>query len=153
MYGHKVENISAVISYIEAHLNEKLSLDTVAKAAGYSKYHLHRMFTSTVGMTLHDYIKRRQLTEAGYCTRSGRFILFSCVAMGLLQMLSLRFSDSLNLSDFRYLRTRSSLAASEGTTMCFLRRNLFRLIALRPDLAVSRIILSKSDISALHRVA
>ncbi len=64
MYGHKIENISAVISYIEAHLDEKLSLDTVAKAAGYSKYRLHRMFTSTVGLTLHDYIKRRQLTEA-----------------------------------------------------------------------------------------
>ena len=64
MNGHKVENIAAVISYIEAHLNEKLDLDTVANAACYSKYHLHRMFTDTVGITLHDYIQRRQLTEA-----------------------------------------------------------------------------------------
>ncbi len=39
------------------------------------------------------------------------FVLFSCIAMGLLQMLSLRFSDSLNLPDFRYLRTHSSLVA------------------------------------------
>ena len=60
----KVENIAAVISYIEAHLNEKLDLDTVANAVCYSKYHLHRMFTDTVGITLHDYIQRRQLTEA-----------------------------------------------------------------------------------------
>ncbi len=81
------------------------------------------------------------------------FIMFSCVAMGLLQMLPLRFSDSLNLLDFRYLRTRSSRVVSEGTTMCILRRNLFRLIALRPDLTISRIILSKSDTSALHRAA
>ena len=43
MNGHKIENIAAVISYIEAHLNEKLDLDTVANAVGYSKYHLHRM--------------------------------------------------------------------------------------------------------------
>lgn len=64
MVAHRIENISAAISYIEAHLNEKLDLNTVAKAVGYSKYHLHRMFTSTVGMTLHDYIQRRQLTEA-----------------------------------------------------------------------------------------
>ncbi len=64
MNGHKVENIAAVISYIEAHLNEKLDLDTVANAVCYSKYHLHRMFTDTVGITLHDYIQRRQLTEA-----------------------------------------------------------------------------------------
>jgi len=64
MDGHKIENISAAISYIEAHLNEKLDLGTVASAVGYSKYHLHRMFTNTVGLTLHDYIQRRQLTEA-----------------------------------------------------------------------------------------
>lgn len=64
MNGHKVESIAAVISYIEAHLNEKLDLATVANAACYSKYHLHRMFADTVGMTLHDYIQRRQLTEA-----------------------------------------------------------------------------------------
>ena len=64
MNGHKVENIAAVISYIEAHLNEKLDLETVANAVCYSKYHLHRMFTDTVGITLHDYVQRRQLTEA-----------------------------------------------------------------------------------------
>lgn len=64
MSGHKVESISAAISYIEAHLNEKLDLDTVANVICYSKYHLHRMFTEMVGITLHDYIQRRQLTEA-----------------------------------------------------------------------------------------
>ncbi len=82
-----------------------------------------------------------------------RFVMFSCIAMGLLQMLSLRFPDSIHLPDFRYLRTRSSHIASEGTSMCFLRRNLFRFIALLPDLTISRIILCKSDPSALHRVA
>lgn len=29
----------------------------------YSKYHLHRMFVQTVGMTIHDCIQCRQLTE------------------------------------------------------------------------------------------
>jgi len=81
------------------------------------------------------------------------FVMFSCIAMGLLQMLSLRFSASLLLPDFRYLRTHSSQVASEATTMCFLRKNLFRLMALRPDLTISRIILSKSDTSALLRIA
>lgn len=64
MNGHQVESIAAAISYIEAHLEENLNLDTVAKAAGYSKYHLHRMFTGAAGITPHDYIRRRQLTEA-----------------------------------------------------------------------------------------
>lgn len=64
MNGHNVENTAAVISYIEAHLNEKLDLDRVAEAVRYSKYHLHRMFTAVAGLTPHDYIQRRQLTEA-----------------------------------------------------------------------------------------
>lgn len=71
MSGHKVENAAAVISYVEAHLGEKLDLDTVANAVCYSKYHLHRMFTDTVGITPHDYIQRRQLTEGA------RLLVFS----------------------------------------------------------------------------
>lgn len=64
MKSQSVANIRAVIAYIEAHLSEKLDLAKVSKAAGYSKYHLHRMFSQTVGMTVNDYIRRRRLTEA-----------------------------------------------------------------------------------------
>ena len=64
MEHRQVEHITAVIAYVEEHLNEKLDLETVANAVHYSKYYLHRMFTDTVGMTLHEYIRRRKLTEA-----------------------------------------------------------------------------------------
>lgn len=57
-------SIEAVIDYIENHLDRKLDLEVVAEAVHYSKYHLHRMFTETVGLTIHDYVQRRQLTEA-----------------------------------------------------------------------------------------
>ena len=56
--------IETVIDYIESHIDSKLDLETVAEAVHYSKYHLHHMFTDAVGMTIHDYVKRRQLTEA-----------------------------------------------------------------------------------------
>ncbi|MBR2949417.1 MAG: helix-turn-helix domain-containing protein [Lachnospiraceae bacterium] len=59
-----IMNIETVIDYIESHLDEKLDLEKVSEAIHYSKYHLHRMFTNTVGMTVHDYVQRRQLTEA-----------------------------------------------------------------------------------------
>ena len=71
-----IENIISVIEYIEMHLTEKLDLERVAKAAHYSKYHLHRMFTDTVGLTPHDYLQRRQLTEAAkLLVFSGKSIL------------------------------------------------------------------------------
>lgn len=63
--GNRVVDIEAVIDYIESHLDEKLDLEKISEAVYYSKYHLHRMFINTVGMTIHDYVQRRQLTEAG----------------------------------------------------------------------------------------
>ena len=62
--GNKVENIRNVINYIENNLTEKMTLTSIATGVGYSKYHLHRMFVETVGLSIHDYVQRRQLTEA-----------------------------------------------------------------------------------------
>ncbi len=59
-----IKNVMAAIEYIESHLHEKMDLETVAGAVHYSKYHLHRMFTGTVGLTIQTYVQRRQLTEA-----------------------------------------------------------------------------------------
>ena len=59
-----ISNIEKVIDYIENNLSKKLDLDKISEAVHYSKYHLHRLFSDTVGMTIHDYVGRRQLTEA-----------------------------------------------------------------------------------------
>ena len=68
---NKVENIITVINYIEDNLTEKLNLSSIAMGVGYSKYHLHRMFVETVGLSIHDYVQRRQLTE------SAKLLVFS----------------------------------------------------------------------------
>lgn len=64
MENRTVMHMETVIDYIESHLDGKLDLETVAEAVHYSKYHLHRLFTAAVGMTIHDYVQRRQMTEA-----------------------------------------------------------------------------------------
>ena len=46
-------------------INLKLELETAAEAVHYSKYHLHRLFNETMGMTIHDYVQCCELTEAG----------------------------------------------------------------------------------------
>lgn len=57
-------HVTAAIDYIESHLTDQLDLEIIAQAVNYSKYHLHRAFTETVGLTIHDYVQRRRLTEA-----------------------------------------------------------------------------------------
>lgn len=64
MGEQSVIRIEAVIDFIENNLDGKLDLSMVASAVHCSKYHVHRLFTNTVGMTIHDYVVRRQLTEA-----------------------------------------------------------------------------------------
>lgn len=66
MTNNSVAKISAAIQFIETHLMEKLDLNRVATAVHYSKYHLHRVFSNMVGLTIHDYVQRRRLTEAAW---------------------------------------------------------------------------------------
>ncbi len=62
---NSLETVIAAIHYIETHLSsEKIDMDIVAAAVHYSKYHLHRIFVDTVGLSIHEYAQRRQLTEA-----------------------------------------------------------------------------------------
>jgi len=56
--------IKEMIDYIESNLDGQLNLDEIAKEAGYSKFHLNRMFSDRVGYTVYKYIQMRRLTAA-----------------------------------------------------------------------------------------
>jgi AraC-like DNA-binding protein len=77
-----IEKIGAAIEYIEANLTEKLDLDMVAAAVHYSGRHLQRIFSKCLGITLHDYLQRRQLTEAA------KMLLFSKKSITEVALLS-----------------------------------------------------------------
>ncbi len=64
MKSHDIDNIVAIVAYIKGHLQENLDLDKVAAGIHYSQFHLHRMFAQITGITIHDYIRWRKLTEA-----------------------------------------------------------------------------------------
>lgn len=51
-------------SVIEESLGEPLNLDTIARAACLSPYHLHRLFTQVFGETPHRYAVRRRMDRA-----------------------------------------------------------------------------------------
>lgn len=62
--ANDMEMVRSALDYIEDHLSEKLDLEIIAESVHYSKYHLHRIFARTAGLTIHDYVQRRRLTEA-----------------------------------------------------------------------------------------
>ena len=56
--------MNRVLDYIQDHLSEELSLDTLAKVACFSPHHFHRIFRSLAGEPLGQFIKRVRLERA-----------------------------------------------------------------------------------------
>ncbi|MBP2664967.1 MAG: transposase [Firmicutes bacterium] len=76
------------------------------------------------------------------------YVMCSCIAMGLLQLIAIRYSDQVPALFWRYLRTPSKLIVSEATVMFYLRKHIFRLFAQNPHLSITQIIMSKQKITA-----
>ncbi len=61
------DNVNAVQrmqSYIEAHLNEPITLRMLAKAAGYSPWHAAKIFKALIGKSPFEYIRAVRLSRA-----------------------------------------------------------------------------------------
>jgi AraC family transcriptional regulator len=56
--------IHQAIDFIEAHLQDEITVGEMANAAGYSLYHFIRTFNQVVWHTPYDYLIRRRLCEA-----------------------------------------------------------------------------------------
>ncbi len=60
------ENMNAAVSYIEAHLDEEINYEEVAKITCFSEHHFKRMFSFIAGISLTEYVRRRRLTLAAF---------------------------------------------------------------------------------------
>ena len=56
--------ISEAMKYIDAHLNDKLSVQMIAEQFVFSPYYFHRLFTSIVGKSLMAYVRDRRIAYA-----------------------------------------------------------------------------------------
>ncbi len=72
------------------------------------------------------------------------FVQLSAIAMGILQITSLKFSESIR-DNIRYMRTPSKKSISEATLMAYLRQHIFRILAEKPDLSITRIIRQQQE--------
>ena len=51
-----------ILQYIESHLDEDLSLDSLSKAFFVSKYHISHIFKDNFGISVHQYITKKRLS-------------------------------------------------------------------------------------------
>jgi AraC family transcriptional regulator len=53
-----------VLDYIDRHLDDDLSLEVLSGVAAFSKFHFHRQFTSTFGLSVHRYVQLARMKRA-----------------------------------------------------------------------------------------
>jgi AraC family transcriptional regulator len=55
-----------VLDHIDRHLDDELDLDRISGIAAFSKFHFHRQFSATFGLTLHRYIQLARMKRASW---------------------------------------------------------------------------------------
>lgn len=55
-----------VLDHIDRDLDNDLDLDVVSGVAAFSKYHFHRQFTATFGLSVHRYVQLARMKRASY---------------------------------------------------------------------------------------
>ena len=91
---------------------------------------------------------RKKVLEAVRATEM--HMMLSCIAMGILQSLSVRFIGKISSEQIRYQRTPSRGRVSEATLMHYLRKHFFRLLGQRPELRITQIIQEQQDESGIY---
>ena len=61
---HQSKAVRRSLEYIERHLGKKLTLSDISRPSRYSPPQLYRLFLSSVGTTVGDYVRRRRLAGA-----------------------------------------------------------------------------------------
>lgn len=65
-------NVERIVDLAERSLQGELTLETVSRRLGYSRWYCTRQFSRVVGMSLRSYLRLRRLSEAAAALRDGR---------------------------------------------------------------------------------
>jgi len=74
MRENKNEIFEAIVrmkTYIASNLQDPITADDIAKAAGYSQFHAARIFKVGTGLSPFEYIRSKRLTSAAHALRQG----------------------------------------------------------------------------------
>lgn len=109
--------IQDLIDWIDNHLDSRLDIDTVARRAGYSKWHLQRIFKEHTGQPLGEYIRAKKLQKSiERLAHSNEPILNVAIALGMIPSSPSTAASSAS--------TARRPASGAGVSAALLRRHL-----------------------------
>jgi AraC family transcriptional regulator len=97
--------LNRALHYIDKHIDQELSLEVISRAAGFSPYHFHRIFSAIVGETINEYVRRLRLEKAAILLVHNPFRSITEIA------LDCGFSSSSNFA--RAFKEHFGMSASE----------------------------------------
>jgi AraC family transcriptional regulator len=77
--GLTYQQMRCVMDFVQDHLDQDLSLETLAQQAGFSSYHFARMFRQTTGESPHQFVLRQRIERAQRLLKE-RDVPLACVA-------------------------------------------------------------------------
>lgn len=101
---------------------QPLTLEAMARAAGYSKYHFARAFAAAYGETPRDYLTRRRIERAKDLLRTANLtVTETCLLVGFdsLGSFSSRFRALVGVSPSEYRRRAAQEAGPPPIPGCF----------------------------------
>jgi AraC family transcriptional regulator len=64
------QRLDRVLDHVADHLDDKLALEKLARVAGFSPFHFHRLFQAHAGESVHDHVRRIRVERAASLMRS-----------------------------------------------------------------------------------
>ncbi|SDE57919.1 transcriptional regulator, AraC family [Fontibacillus panacisegetis] len=152
-------SLEKAIEYIEQNLDEELFSEDIAKAAGYSLYHLTHIFTAVIGEPIGSYIQKRRLSNS--CKKllySNKRIIDIAIESGFgsSEAFSRAFKSVYGVSPVVYRKNNSDLYI--GSKMMIDREALLHLaegITIKPRIVeIDKIFVAgiRGETSILHNI-
>jgi len=60
------DRMRRVLDHVDRHLDEDLDLDRLSRVAAFSKFHFHRQFMATFGLSVHRYVQLARMKRASH---------------------------------------------------------------------------------------
>lgn len=154
-----IVSLEKAIEYIEQHLDEELFPEDIAKAGGYSLYHLTHIFTAVIGEPIGSYIQMRRLSNS--CKKllySNKRIIDIAMESGFgsSEAFSRAFKSAYDVSPSAYRKNNSDLYT--GSKKMLDRESLLHLaegITIRPRIVeLDKIFVAgiRGETSTLHNI-
>ena len=113
-----ISRINKVMNYVEKHIDQTLSLYTLAGIANFSPFHFHRIFTFLTGETPNDYVQRIRIEKAAMRLQNDEKasigeIAYAC-GFGNISLFSRTFRTYYGMTAKEYRRQEKAVFVQNG---------------------------------------